>query len=56
MVAIALACSIGIIAAVFVVGEMYQQELYNEYIDDVEDSQSPKELINPNLPSLDILP
>ena len=56
VVAIALACSIGIVAAVFVMGEMYQQELYNEYIEDAEDSQSPRELINPNLPSFDILP
>ena len=56
IVAIALACSIGIVAAVFVVGGMYQQELFDEYIEDVSDSQSPKQLTNPNLPVLDPFP
>ncbi len=56
IVAIALACSIGIVAAVFVVGGMYQQELFDEYIEDVSDSQSPRQLTNPNLPVLDPFP
>ena len=56
IVAIAIACSIGIVAAVFVVGGMYQQELFDEYIEDVSDSQSPRQLTNPNLPVLDPFP
>ena len=56
IVAIALAFSIGIVAAVFVVGGMYQQELFDEYIEDVSDSQSPRQLTNPNLPVLDPFP
>ncbi len=56
IVAIALALSIGIVAAVFVVGGMYQKELFDEYIEDVSDSQSPKQLTNPNLPVLDPFP
>ena len=54
IVGIALACAMGIVAAVFVVGGMYQQELFDEYI---EDSQNPpRSEINPNLPSFDIVP
>ncbi len=56
VLAIAIACSIGIVAAVFVVGGMYQQELFDEYIEDVQDSQSPRPVTNPNLPAFDILP
>jgi hypothetical protein len=51
---IAIVCSIGIVAAVMVVGGMYQQELFDEYMDDVQNSQRP--LTNPNLPAFDILP
>ncbi len=51
---ITLACAIGIVAAVFVVGGMYQQELFDDYL---EDSQNPpRSEINPNLPAFDILP
>ena len=56
VLAIAIACSIGIVAAVFVVGGMYQQELFDEYIEDVQDSQSSRPVTNPNLPAFDILP
>ena len=56
VLAIAIACSVGIVAAVFVVGGMYQQELFDEYIEDVQDSQSPRPVTNPNLPAFDILP
>jgi hypothetical protein len=56
IVAIALALSLGIVAAVFVLGGMYQQELFDEYIEDVSDSQSPRQLTNPNLPVLDPFP
>ena len=56
IIAIAVVCSIGIIAAVFVVGGIYQQELFDDYMEDVQDSQSSRPLINPNLPTFDILP
>ena len=56
ILAIAIACSVGIVAAVFIVGGMYQQELFDEYIEDVQDSQSSRPVTNPNLPAFDILP
>ena len=54
--AIAIACSIGIVATVFVVGGMYQQELFEEYIEDSQGSQSPRPPTVPDLPDFDILP
>lgn len=53
VVAIAIALGMGILAAVFVVGGMYQQELFEEY---VEDSQTSKKRDSPNidLPSFDV--
>lgn len=56
IVAIAVICSVGVIGAVFVVGGMYQQELFDEYMDDTQDFQSSRPLTNPNLPAFDILP
>ncbi len=56
ILAIALACSIGIVTAVFVVGGMYQQELFDEYIDNVQDSNKQRPFSSPNLPAFDILP
>jgi len=56
IVAIAVVCSVGVVAAVFVVGGMYQQELFDEYMEDTQDSQSPRQLTNPNLSAFDILP
>ncbi len=56
IVAIAVVCSIGVVAGIFVAGGMYQQILFDEYMDDVEDSQSSRPLTNPNLPAFDILP
>ncbi|MDH3676937.1 MAG: hypothetical protein OEQ12_01390 [Nitrosopumilus sp.] len=56
ILAIALACSIGIISAVFVVGGMYQQELFEEYMDDVQDSKTPRSSSGSPLPVFDILP
>lgn len=54
MLGIALAISVGMVAAVFFVGGMYQQELFEEYI---EDSQNPpRSEVNPNLPAFDISP
>ncbi len=56
IIAIAVVCSIGVIATVFVVGGIYQQELFDDYMEDVQDSQSSRPLTNPNLPTFDILP
>jgi hypothetical protein len=56
ILAIALACGIGIVAAVFVVGGMYQQELFEEYMDNAQDSKNPRPIPSPNLPEFDILP
>jgi len=54
LVGISLAISAGIVTTVFVVGGMYQQELFEEYI---EDSQKPPRAeINPSLPAFDSLP
>ncbi|MEJ2261149.1 MAG: hypothetical protein P8X83_05790, partial [Nitrosopumilaceae archaeon] len=40
LVAIAIICMIGILSAVFVFGGAYQQELFEEYL---ENSQSPRQ-------------
>ena len=56
IVAIAVVFSLGIVAVAFVVGGIYQQELFDEYMEDVQDSQSPRPVTNPNLPAFDILP
>jgi len=56
IVAISVTCSVCIVAAVFVLGGMYQQALFEEYLDDAQDSQSPRPLTAPNLPAFDILP
>jgi hypothetical protein len=56
IVAIAVLCSVGVVAAVFVVGGMYQQELFDEYMDDAQGSQSAIQLANPNLPAFDPFP
>lgn len=55
VLAIAVACAIGIVAVVFVVGGMYQQELFEEYMEDSQ-SKGNRHVTNPNLPELDILP
>jgi len=53
-VGIVLAISAGIVVAVFVFGGMYQQALFEEYMEDVQ--TKPGSEINPNLPSYDFLP
>jgi len=55
-VAIAVLCSVGVVAAFFVVGGIYQQELFDEYMDDAKGSQSARQLTNPNLPAFDPFP
>jgi len=56
IVAIVVLCSLGVVAAVFVVGGMYQQELFDEYMDDAQGSQSARPFTNPNLPAFDPFP
>jgi len=56
ILAIVVFCSLGVVAAVLVIGGMYQQELFDEYMDDAQGSQSTKPLTNPNLPAFDPFP
>jgi len=53
IIIIAMFCFFGIIAAVFVIGGMYQQELFEDY---VEHSQNPpkRNLDSVNIPSFNI--
>jgi Gpi18-like mannosyltransferase len=55
LVAIAIAVTVGIVVAVFVVGGQYQQELFEEYLEDSQKSSSRLET-SPNLPKFNILP
>ena len=54
MLGIAIAISVGIVTAVFVVGGIYQQELFEEYLEDTQNP--PRSEVNPDLPAFDILP
>ena len=56
VLAIAIVSGIAILAAVIVLGGMYQQELYQEYLENTQDNQNTRELNNPNFPSIEILP
>ena len=56
ILAIGLVCSVVIITAVLVGGEIYQKILFEEYLEDLEDPKKPPTENNPNLPSIDILP
>lgn len=53
MIAIAIALGMGVLAAVFVVGGMYQQELFEEYVEDSQTS-SKKDPLNLDIPSFDV--
>ena len=53
LVAIAIVCAIVILATVFVVGQMYQKELFEEYMED-SNSQGKKPQTNPNLPVFEV--
>ena len=55
VIAIAIACGVGIVGAVFVLGGMYQQELFDEYMEDSQ-SNMDRGTMNPNLPEFEILP
>lgn len=54
--AIAIAISAGILAALFVVGGQYQQELFEEYMEDSQKSSNSQPASSHNLPRFDILP
>ena len=54
VVAIAILCAIGVMTAVFVLGDAYQQELFEEYLEDSQDKPSQRQEGTVNLPSFDI--
>ena len=54
IIAIAVCCSIGVLAAVFVVGGMYQQELFDEYMEDSQNSPNTRDFGSPELPVIEI--
>ena len=56
VVAIAIAIAVGVVIVVFVVGGQYQQELFEEYIEDSQKSSRIRPETSPNLPKFDILP
>jgi hypothetical protein len=56
IVSIAIAVAIGAVAVVFVVGEQYQQELFEEYLEDSQKSSSPRGENSINLPKIEMLP
>jgi hypothetical protein len=56
IVAIAIAVAIGAVAVVFVVGGHYQQELFEEYMEDSQRPHSTRGEIGNNLPKFEMLP
>jgi len=56
LVAIAIAVAVGIVTAVFVTGGQYQQELFEEYMEDTQKSSNPREENSINLPKFEMLP
>ncbi len=56
IVAIAIAVAIGAVAVVFVVGGHYQQELFEEYLEDSLKSPSTRGENSNNLPKFEMLP
>jgi len=56
IVAIAIAVAIGAVAVVFVVGGHYQQELFEEYMEDSLKSPSTRGENSNNLPKFEMLP
>ena len=56
IVAIAIAVAIGVVAVVFVVGGQYQQELFEEYMEDSLKSPNTRGENSNNLPKFEMLP
>jgi len=54
LIAIAIICSVGILAAFFVIGGMYQQELFAEYMKDMQNSPNSRHAANSDMPVFDI--
>ena len=54
VVAIAILCAVGVMVAVFAMGGAYQQELFDDYLEDSQNrpSQKPQDLVN--MPSFDV--
>jgi len=53
IIAIAVLCSFGIIGAVFIIGGMYQQELFEDYMENSKNPQK-RDLDPTNIPSFNI--
>jgi hypothetical protein len=56
VIVIAIAIAVGIVTAVFVVGGQYQQELFEEYMEDSQKSSSSRDKNSLNLPKFEMLP
>ena len=56
IVAIAIAVAIGVVVVVFVAGGHYQQELFEEYMEDSQKSPSTRGETSNNLPKFEMLP
>ena len=56
LVAIAIAVAVSIVAVVFVVGGQYQQELFEEYMEDTQKPSNSREENSINLPKFEMLP
>ena len=54
VVGIAILCAIGIMVAVFAVGGAYQQELFDEYLEDSQDKPSQIQPSPVNMPTFDV--
>ena len=54
VLAIAILCAFGLMVAVFVMGGAYQQELFDEYLEDSYNPSSQKQQSPVNMPSFDI--
>lgn len=54
VVAIAILCAVGVMVAVFVMGGAYQQELFDDYLDDSQNPPSQRQQNPVNMPSFDV--
>ena len=54
VVAIAILCAVGVMVAVFVMGGSYQQELFDDYLEDSQNPPSQRQQNPVNMPSFDV--
>ncbi|NIM25267.1 MAG: hypothetical protein GTN35_02025 [Nitrososphaeria archaeon] len=54
VVAIAILCAVGVLFAVFVMGGAYQQELFDDYLEDSQNPPSQRPQSPVNMPSFDV--